>query len=927
MPLPIAFAPYGQLGPPSDAATEDADIKSLQTHWPTSLPSFEVWCQATLFDPSKGDGGERFQRLMHGLMIQAKGGQIETLNDSHFDVTKSGNARYQGDFVTNRPDRYITYFGNRGGTKPAFVGKVVAGYEPNSRGLPHGATSGRNLGFTGSGVKGMETPSSWRPYSKLDWFGKCGLQIGTGKTNQRQFIGDGKGGHRDCKEDNGCMNSGNTIAGFYGLYYYSGCQTDKYNWVMTQKVGSKQCAIRMRFPNPTYAREKVGGKIINVWCREPINNRWQPLQGNPGHTYVGKPEEGFKVNIMHEPKMNWPKWKTGDDGPRKRSPMAPFFGVDGEPKPGKFFGASGANLQLRGMRVLVRLLNKNGPAQDNLIYDYDKALEQNDTFHMERAHAYYGFNIPSATQLYPHVPAPVTLTPGFEAVKRAGTRDWGNYIPWPRWKRGVTRPDMYRGLSFYHQLYHPADLNIPLDKLAEYAIGEWQPPGPNAGQAGPSAPPPSSVQILQGTDEGEVSEEPDRPGERTEDDGAGLGLEDTPPLPDVTDQDAQADDDQTGEIRDEQGLGKTHILIGVTAQLQDNNELDHEISAAAWLGDEDQNDIALDMLKHENKENEAKLKKAFKKRLPKEPLPAGAKHKEKEENLNAHYKDANWQPWPHADLYEENKMWLQMEDMNEDEVKEYKEKYGSVSNLFLHSSHARKILGVNHVFGWPKQASKKARGGIQGMFRTLDEKKNYLDMVITAGVDESHPDHSWLTDEEKGMFNKHLKRIVSIYMADQYLSADISPDKKRQGMRGGLHTFKTTSAHGAVNVQYGIGRGAPPQNLRRDTFPPVFTNAPTASPANKEAFTYDADVLTDDHPLQCDDGTGAMPRTLEVTRRCARQESVISGLKSEMTVLEWVCSPWHYQHLPYTKQYSVFRDGETYTAGCLRCSRPFFEYS
>ena len=84
--------------------------------------------------------------------------------------------------------------------------------------------------LTGSGTTDMEVPSVWRPYSKLDWFGKCGLQIGTGKTNQRQFVGDGLGGHRDCLEDAGCMYMGNTTAGFYGLYYYPNWQADKYNW-------------------------------------------------------------------------------------------------------------------------------------------------------------------------------------------------------------------------------------------------------------------------------------------------------------------------------------------------------------------------------------------------------------------------------------------------------------------------------------------------------------------------------------------------------------------------------------------------------------------------------------------------------------------------------------------------------------------------
>jgi len=45
-----------------------------------------------------------------------------------------------------------------------------------------------------------------------------------------------------------------------------------------------------------------------------------------------------------------------------------------------------------------------------------------------------------------------------------------------------------------------------------------------------------------------------------------------------------------------------------------------------------------------------------------------------------------------------------------------------------------------------------------------------------------------------------------------------------------------------------------------------------------------------------------------------------------MTVLEWITSPWHYVTLPYMKKRILFDDGETYSEGCKRCSRPFYEY-
>jgi len=49
-------------------------------------------------------------------------------------------------------------------------------------------------------------------------------------------------------------------------------------------------------------------------------------------------------------------------------------------------------------------------------------------------------------------------------------------------------------------------------------------------------------------------------------------------------------------------------------------------------------------------------------------------------------------------------------------------------------------------------------------------------------------------------------------------------------------------------------------------------------------------------------------------------------LTSEMSVVEWVHSWVHYAYLPYRKQRSYFLDGEAFAMGCLRCSRPFYEY-
>ena len=52
----------------------------------------------------------------------------------------------------------------------------------------------------------------------------------------------------------------------------------------------------------------------------------------------------------------------------------------------------------------------------------------------------------------------------------------------------------------------------------------------------------------------------------------------------------------------------------------------------------------------------------------------------------------------------------------------------------------------------------------------------------------------------------------------------------------------------------------------------------------------------------------------------------IRKIESEMTVAQWVTTPWHYETLPYQHQYAIFKDGEGFSEGCRRCSRSFYEY-
>ena len=140
-------------------------------------------------------------------------------------------------------------------------------------------------------------------------------------------------------------------------------------------------------------------------------------------------------------------------------------------------------------------------------------------------------------------------------------------------------------------------------------------------------------------------------------------------------------------------------------------------------------------------------------------------------------------------------------------------------------------------------------------------------------------------------------------------------------MLGGVHgLIKGPDGGSAVSSK---GRSAPALHYGKLTkkqedeyvtlWPAVFTKDPGLNAKEQENFsmTY----------LRGDD-TYVSDVCLKVAAALIKAKRV----ESEMTVLQWVTSPWHYAYLPYQSQQSLFRDGETYSEGCVRCSRPFYEY-
>lgn len=263
-----------------------------------------------------------------------------------------------------------------------------------------------------------------------------------------------------------------------------------------------------------------------------------------------------------------------------------------------------------------------------------------------------------------------------------------------------------------------------------------------------------------------------------------------------------------------------------------------------------------------------------KKAIP--PLPAGHARREKDSKGNAHFFSLQFSPWPPDDVYEKPEHGFRTDRaMNAAEVAEYERLYGSKANLLLRTTKAGHVDFV------------EGRYGLEREFKG----ERILDMKLSSYRRKDLP------PELKEMFRKNMRRIVSIYWDDSgHLANRISPDQKRRGMLKGMWMCKKPAKQEIHEVQYEHSKAC------KRILGPVFTKEPPEEGA-----------------------TTRRGQLAEIWRK-EDFEYNVNGIVSEMTVLCWLQSPWHYEYLPYQPMSSVFKDGETYCVGCTRCSRPFYEY-
>ena len=273
-------------------------------------------------------------------------------------------------------------------------------------------------------------------------------------------------------------------------------------------------------------------------------------------------------------------------------------------------------------------------------------------------------------------------------------------------------------------------------------------------------------------------------------------------------------------------------------------------------------------------------------------LPEGEQRKRGDEDFNPHFYSNAAAPFRHQDLFRKARSTLEYENpMTAQEVKEYQQKYGTTANLFLHGATVpRRIKGVKAEPGIPA----KIEGKIILDMRICD----LPDEEVTAAGSRRHS--RWLLDVEK---------ICAIYWEKSKMR-QCSADEKRRGMRFGILTCKKKpTTQSPLQALFPNSPKVP--KTQRIVLPAVFNPPPDYHPC----FLWEKvrGFGTDGREPDCE--------TEEYFTLLKKIKKTI-----KMTVFEWICSPWHYEFLPYRSHQDLFKDGETYSFGCNRCSRPFCEF-
>ena len=861
----FAYAPLGQNN--WKRTHKHATLKTAD--WPRKVPSFELWCQMTCYDPAVEDGGETFQAVMIWVLTNGpNNGPVDIVEDLTHKDSKAGPAD---------PEQY--YIPAKSFTSKVSGGAPAFSASGNRRGWSHDP----NHAF--DRLDDFQSGNGYQGHGKIAWLRNGGFnfeaeglaedQTGGQSTNVRQF--------RQTETAMGTVACfGLQLAAFYGLYYYPKCTNAAYNW----SVKDGRFNVRMRLPNPNYSLENNG----RMYVTERMHNGSDFKVSLP--TLMDKPSP-WSV-IAHQ-------FKNG----KIKSILQPWAGPvystwvrqGSDKKEDTFYWEKGGTHWNKMQDKWVKYFKGDD--------DYSDRMFKRDNFEVTQIGGRaFGWSMPVAHHLYPHADVKIDTTPQPQIAKPTQPL----YQEWPAWR--IQWQNFNR---LKREVPLAGDLEMPPTDLREYALTG-------------SSERFDSIKAFYGSDSTPIVTQPP-----TDVQTAQVPAAEIPMAQNKVGDTVEVDINQAGEDDDDQSALIARQTSAVTAQPE--GEMTAASGLAFALGDEankqDEKELEveqIDAITSSNKEVN----------LGTEPLEPGSARRGGDTQGNHHFFSSAYAPWSVLDVYEKPfHMFVTKDRMTPKEVEDYEYKYGSAANLYLRSTFPAKLTEVQTDIGTVKMLN-----GHRIFDYTLDGRQ----VRVKDGFQNAN-----LTD--LSVFHKNMRRILGIYYDNSGplgLTHRIEKDTKRKGMLKGIFVHSKSTAK-CSDPTYDKGDRA---------LPPVFkTPPPTTFAATVQVPVEDLDVAALKLELSAAgikfanrEKKAALVAKLKTKKQTALAggnpfvtaegyihrgktqlpsryvNAKVDEFRSEMTVLEWLQTPWHYEYLPFQEMSSTFKDSETYCAGCTRCSRPFFEY-
>ena len=972
--MKLAFEPMGQhpLRDIDDkTATRRKALRAKPSTWPGKVLSFELWAEATSYDPTVKDGGVKFQRMLQFLLVRDPGsGQVE-LNDDMYYSVEAKKHRGPGWYEPMPTSKFEGTPHSLGLNKDAYDQR--SWHTPETQGALNNAkhlrkATGGNQGARSNTDDGYHKnppllPSTklviGSPYevgSKLNWMLHClGLLQSKEAKNQggkrgsnEQFVTTGR--KDNCSEYIGaCTATGNILAAVIGLYYYPGCNKPENNWVVQQTRGEATYDIRMRMWNPRYALTPNKELLV----REPLSKDWQLSLAKDAarHTFVGSHQIGTENEMA--PGFLLPHIYRSDSKFAVTTPNA-FT----PPQPLKTlvqYNERAQGLPLSSLTLVVGVpygerADKTYPittdgkkdVRDMMLYLHERL---GDVVHKpgpKKDDLRFGFRIPKAHWLYPHWgdATKLTLSKSLDVVSTHKSKGTG-FQPLPGWAKNkpwlATQGDhmlrnnstaLKSSIEAYGFAISLMDIEVvstpgrvpkfrlPQINSIEYALEEGYEPGKvddlpldapkgeaKAAPKGKAKAPPKGKAKADPVSEDSESEYSES-GDEEDEEGSGDEEEAADEAPGMLDE-----DEPVNPAPGEQGDGGERSDTGLPNLGHDEEDDTTPAGEAPARGDQDGGDEGMSLLSRNAilaevqgfydpvPGDEDATDELLNKGAVKVDLENGAAFRP-DIDFNDHFVSSSVQAWPHCDIYTTDVIDIDTEGLNESQLREYEDTYGSTANAYLRGEAA------------PQR--------IKGIFQKYGDALPIIHTKISDNTD---------------VHRRNMCRIVAIYMDTSDFGAKrasvpgqkhVGFEEKRRGMAYGV--YAKTKRLGAESVHNEVYYGwenknafIPPAKEKtgewQTLWKPVFgkkkggaANVPSIDKLKISTLNVRAGLDAD---TIC--GEAAFTKWFRT-------------LNSEMTVQGWVTTPWHYQTLPYQKKRILFEDGETYSEGCKRCSRPFYEY-